>query len=308
MNRQALLSLSLIACLSCTCFKSQAQAQTVDTKVAARKVLDTNQPMVFSIKSMVNIEATMKGKQVLNREMPAYGTGTVISDGMLVTSYRTVKPNAGSSIPGLERLKAQGLKLVTEVKEVKLIDESGEEFAAKLVLHDEDLDLAFIALDRSSDNAGSWSCQPVDISSDTELAHLDDVVYLSRAGESMRFQPSIRVGEVHTIIKRPRQLYATSSLVAGGAAFSADGKFVGIGIRKASDAGGQFSAVLPAKYIRKLLPQAIEKAANVEQEEEKEKEIAAESDAATDGAATATADKPAVEKAVEEGKSENADH
>lgn len=300
MNRQILFSLVLIFCLSGTGFVSEASAQSEDIKIAARKVLDTNQPMVFGIKSMVNVEATMQGKEVLNREMPAYGVGTVIADGMLVASYRTIKPKAGSSVPGLARARAQGLKLNTEVKEVKLVDESGEEFAAKLVLHDEDLDLAFIALDRKGDNAGSWSCQPVDISSDAELDHLDDVVYLSRAGESMRFQPSVRVGQVHTVIKLPRQLYATSSPVISGASFNTQGQFVGLGIRKASDAGGEFTAVLPAKYIRKLLPQAIEKAASIEQEENKPAEAET-----TDAEATSEG-KPANE-AVEEGKSESAE-
>lgn len=123
--------------------------------------------MIFGVKSMVNVKATMQGKQVLDR----------------------------------------------------------------------DLDLAFIALDRKGDNAESWSCEPVDISSDAELDYLDDVVYL---GESMRFQPSIRIGKVHTIIQRPRRLYATSSAVTGGASFNAQGQFVGLGVRNTGGSGGEF--------------------------------------------------------------------
>jgi len=219
---------------------------------------------------MVKIEASLQGKQVINREVPAFGIGTVISDGMLVASYRMIRPKPSANTPGLARARSQGLKLNTEVKEIKLIDGSGEEFDAKLVLHDVDLDLAFIAIDRKAENTESWSCQPVDISADVELAHLDDVVFLSRAGESMRFQPSVRVSEVNTIIKRPRKLYVTNSLVLGGASFNTQGQFVGMGIRKTSASGGEFSAVLPAKYIRKLLPQAIEKAANIEDEVEEE--------------------------------------
>jgi len=270
MNRRIPFSLSLAFCLSLICFGSVANAQSSDLKAAARTVFDTNSPKVYGVKSMVKIEASLQGKQVINREVPAFGIGTVISDGMLVASYRMIRPKPSANTPGLARARSQGLKLNTEVKEIKLIDGSGEEFDAKLVLHDVDLDLAFIAIDRKAENTESWSCQPVDISADVELAHLDDVVFLSRAGESMRFQPSVRVSEVNTIIKRPRKLYVTNSLVLGGASFNTQGQFVGMGIRKASASGGEFSAVLPAKYIRKLLPQAIEKAANIENEVEEE--------------------------------------
>lgn len=284
MNRRTLFLLTLTCCLPLVGFESTANAQSSDSKAAARKVFDTNHSMVYGIKSMVKLEASMGGKQVMNREMPAYGIGTVIADGMLVTSYRTIKPKAQANVQGVARAQAQGLVLNTNVKDIKLIDGSGEEFDAKLVLHDEDLDLAFVALDRKAENAESWSCEPVDISGDVELSHLDDVVYLSRAGESMRFQPSVRVGQVHTVIKRPRRLYATDNLVLGGASFNTAGQFVGLGIRKASGSGGEFSAVLPAKYIRKLLPQAIEKAANIENEEEEpaEGETSEEGESADD--------------------------
>ncbi len=237
-----------------------------ESKTAARKVFETNEGKVFGIKALVKLDASMQGKQVINRELPAYGIGTVIAKDLLVASYRTIKPRP--NIQGLGRAQAQGLKINTEVKEIKLIDGSGEEFDAKLVLHDEDLDLAFVALDRNGENAESWACEPVNISEDIELSHLDDAVFLSRAGESMRFQPSVRLGQVTTILKRPRKLYAMNTLVLGGAAFNIQGEYVGIGIRKKSGSGGEFSAILPSKYIRKLVPQAIEKANSVDSEAE----------------------------------------
>ena len=263
MNHRILFGL-LLCPLICT---PAAHAQT-DTKTAARQVFETNSSKIYGVKALVSLEASVQGKQVINREVPAYGIGTVIAEDMLVTSYRTIKPNP--NIQGLARAQARALTMTTEVKEIKLIDGSGEEFDAKLVLHDEDLDLAFVALDRESDNADSWSCEPVDVDQDVELTHLDDVVFLSRAKESMRFQPSVRMGQVSTIIKRPRKLYSTSTLVIGGAAFNIEGQYVGMGIRKKTGSGSEITAVLPVKYIRKLLPQAIEKANSVEPEESAE--------------------------------------
>ena len=264
MNHRALFHL-LFLC-SFVCVQSVSHAQTEAS--AARKVFETNNSKIYGMRGLVKLEASMQAKQVLDREIPSFGIGTVISENMLVTSYRTIRPNP--TIPGLSRSQKRALTLNTEVKEIKLVDGSGEEFDAKLVLHDEDLDLAFVALDPNSDNADSWSCEPVNISQDIELSHLDNVVFLSRGNESMRFQPSVRVGQVSTIIKRPRKLYSTSTLVTGGAAFNLEGQYVGMGIRKKTGSGGEISAVLPAKYIRKLLPQAIEKANSVEPEESAE--------------------------------------
>ena len=144
---------------------------------------------------------------------------------------------------------------------MKLVDGSGEEFDAKLVLHDEDLGIAFVALDRQSDNADAWSDEPIDIAEDIEITHLDEVVIISRTSEAMRFQPAVKIGEVSTVVRRPRLLYSVGSLSSGSAVFHLDGQFVGLSIRKLSS-DGDFRAVLPAKYIRKLLPQAIEKTAN----------------------------------------------
>ena len=262
--------LSLILTLCPITVFGQPTGIQADTKAAARKVFQDNKAKVYGVKTLTTIEIEMQGRQVPGREVPAYGIGTVISDGMLIASYRTIKPT-----PNLQRLsqaQAQNISIRSEVKEIKLIDESGEEFEAKLVLHDEDLDLAFIAVDRKGENADSWSCDPVNVNDDVELQHLEDTVFLSRANESMRFQSSIRLGQVNTIIKRPRKIYSTNSLVLSGAAFNLDGKYVGMGIRKKSGSGAEFNAILPAKYIRKLLPQAIEKANNPEPEESPEED------------------------------------
>ena len=258
--------LSLLLILAPITTVGQTTSERPDsTKAAARKVFEANHDKVYGVKTLTKMEIEMQGRQVPGREIPAYGIGTVIAEDMLVASYRAIKPS-----PNLQRLsqaQAQSISISTEVKEIKLVDSSGEEFDAKLVLHDEDLDLAFIAVDKKGENADSWSCSPINIDEDVELQHLDEAVFLSRANESLRFQPSIRLGQVTTVIKRPRKLYSTDSMILSGAAFNLDGQYVGMGIRKKSGSGVEFSVILPAKYIRKLLPQAIEKANSMESDE-----------------------------------------
>ena len=257
-----------LLCVAITVFVTSVKTQILvgqtDSKEAARQIFEGNSGKVFGLKALVQISASMQGKQAMSRETSVYANGTVIEDGILLASYRSIRPNATASVRGA----APGLAIKTEVKEIQLVDESGEEFDAKLVLHDEDLDIAFIALDRDSENAGDWSADKIDISQDIELTHLDEVVIVNRSNAQMKFQPTVRMGQVNTIIPRPRRLYSVAGLPLSGAVFNLDGQFVGLSVRKTTGSGGEFSAVLPAKYIRKLLPQAIEKAANMEDEDE----------------------------------------
>ena len=74
------------------CFQAVSHAQ-IDTKAAARQVFETNNSKIYGMRGLVKLEASMQGKQVLNREMRSYGIGTVISENLLVTSYRTIKPD-----------------------------------------------------------------------------------------------------------------------------------------------------------------------------------------------------------------------
>ena len=83
--------LFVLACALCwSCFvdvPSPAHGQTTDLKASDRNVLTVSGPKVYGVKSLVKIDASMNGKQVVDQEAPGFGMGIVISDGMLVTSY-----------------------------------------------------------------------------------------------------------------------------------------------------------------------------------------------------------------------------
>ena len=110
---------------------------------------------------------------------------------------------------------------------------------------------------------------------------MDDIILLSRLGESVRFQPSIRTAQIHTILKRPRKFYISDKLIPGSATFNSAGEFIGLCIRK-PNSGRELGVIIPAKDIMKLLPQAITKAksmesdADAEEEEEEEEKSDAE--------------------------------
>lgn len=272
--------LFVLACALCwSCFvdvPSSAHGQTTDLKASARNVLKVNGSKVYGVKSLVKIDASMNGKQVVDQESPGFGMGIVISDGMLVTSYRSIKPSPTTNT-ALTRARARGMTIETEVTAISLLDESGEEFDAKLVLHDDDLDLAFIAIDRTSENASSWSCEPAKVNENAELDYLDDIIFLSRLGENVRFQPSLRTAQIHTILKRPRKFYISDKQIAGSATFNSAGEFIGLCIRK-PNSGRELGVIIPAKDIMKLLPQAITKAKSMESDADAEEEEEEEAD------------------------------
>ena len=271
-----LLLIAAVTSISLSPESAQAQADAA-SKEKARKVFVENSPKIFGLKSLVQVEIVMEGRQAGNSDSNTFSIATAISDNILLCSYRSIKPSP--NISRLRRAQLGNVKINTEVKEIKVVDESGEEFDARLVLHDEDLDLAFVAIDKKAENYDSWSCQPVDISQDVELEHLDDIAFLGRS-ETLRMQPSVRIDQIHTIIPRPRRHYITSSPVLSGAAFSVDGKFVGLGTRKKSSSGSEYTAVLPSKYIRTFLPQAIEQAEKAASEAAEEED--GDSDDGTD--------------------------
>ena len=254
MSRLTFKTATFIAC-SLVLFCQSLVAQDATTRSKARAVFEANNGKIYVVKALVDVEISANGTQAGNREVTVWTNGPVVSDGIVLIAYSGIKPRLPANI------RQRGVEMKLTPVKVQLVNQSGEEFDGRLVLHDEDLDLAFIAFDRTADNAGDRKATPIDVAKDAEFQHLDTAVVMSRAGESQRFQPTVRLGEVNTIIPRPRRMYSCSGLTTSSAVFNLDGEFVGLSVRKTPATGAAFSAVLPSKYIRKLLPQAIEKAA-----------------------------------------------
>lgn len=277
MSRLTFKMATLIAC-SLLLFCQSLIAQDATDRSKARKVFEVNSSNIYVVKALVDVEISSNGTQAGNREVTVWSNGPVVADGIVLIAYSGIKPALPANI------RRRGVEMKTTPVKVQLVNQSGEEFDGRLVLHDEDLDIAFIALDRTADNASDWTGEAIDISKDPEFQHLDAAVIMSRDGEAKRFQSTVRLGDVNTIIPRPRRMYSCGGLTTSSSVFNLDGDFVGLSVRKTPASGTAFSAVLPSKYIRKLLPQAIEKAAEEKStdevdEEEADKDEVKETDA-----------------------------
>lgn len=230
-----------------------------DNKDAARKVFADNAPSVVGIRALLKIDVSMNGQPAGNQEKPLVSNGVVIADGLVACAYRTLKPDVAASIGN-----RPGLKIETALSEIKLIDSSGEEYDAKLVLHDEAIGLAFVAIDPKGDNAGEFKVKAVNISKDVEVKHLDELVGIGRLPEKMRSESRVSVGDVAAIVTRPRTFYLVQGMAMSNPVFTTSGDFVGLTV--AIKSGGAVPVVMPAKYLRKLLDQAKVKQADLANE------------------------------------------
>ena len=227
-----------------------------DSKEAARKVFADNAPSVLGIRGLLKLEISMNGKPGGNQEKALTSNGVVVAEGLVAVAYRTIQPNLAASMAS-----RPGLKIESDLAELKLLDSSGEEYDAKLVLHDEDLGLAFVAIDPKGDNAKDFKFKAVDISKDVEVKHLDELVGIGRLSEEMRSEGRVSLGSVSAIVKRPRTLYIVQGVAMSNPIFTQAGEFVGLTV--ALKNSGAMPIVMPAKYLRKVLDQAKAKQAEL---------------------------------------------
>jgi len=211
-----------------------------------RQIYNAYKDCVFGLKGTLKITASYQGRSSIE-EAKVWSNATNIGKGLLVVAYSSLSP----SFPG-----GANVEITKEITNLKLVNATGVEFDAKLLLHDADLDLAYIAVDPKGSNVTKWQDQIVDISSDPELAHFDETINISRYAEHFDFQTAVTVGTVSAIIEQPRKLYQVLNSSMSAPSFNDQGKFIGITISKTStETNNQNSTpvTIPAKYIRKFV-------------------------------------------------------
>jgi hypothetical protein len=142
---------------------------------------------------------------------------------------------------------------------------------AKLVLKDEDLDLAFVMpTDAAKKNLPYLK---LDAAGDApKVKALDPMIVLWRLGQALDRQPAVGIVRVAAVVNKPRTFYACSGLEAlGTPAFAADKRPLGIVVmRKQSMEGGGLGVmmsgssalspvVVPAADVMEVAQQALAK-------------------------------------------------
>ena len=226
-------------------------------KEAVKAVYNAKKDSILTVKGNMKIKVSMNGKVVQSQDAPIASNGVAIGKNLVLVAYATIKPKI--KVP-----ERPGLTIDTSLEEIKFINASGEEFDAKIVLHDEDLGLAFLALDPKGENATESSAPVIDISKNVELEHLDEIISITRFGSQLRYATAIKTSKVSAVIKKPRKLYLATGASPGSSFFNEKGEFIGITIVKVGPTAKQPTPViLPAKYAFKLVEQAKAKAAEL---------------------------------------------
>jgi len=209
-----------------------------------REIYNKNKGAVHGVKATLKITATING-QLQKQEAKIWSNATCINDRLLVASYSSISPNLGGARPDVNISK--------EIEGLKIINKTGTEFDAKLVLHDKDLGLAFLAIDPKGTNASNWKSNVIDISKDIQLKHLDQTINISRYAGHFNYQSAATIGSVSAIIEKPRLFYQIINSAMSAPSFNSDGQFVGITSTKEAAVGKAPTPItIPAKYIRKL--------------------------------------------------------
>ena len=250
---------------------------------SAREVFKKHQDAVVWVSAVIKMRggggplAAMMGQQ----EQKVEAVGTVIHEsGLTVVSHTNIDPTSLiNAVYGEVKIPGQDGKIEfkSELSGVKIRLADGTETPARLVMTDEDLDLAFIlptdknkklpfvGLDGAGPGGGGAK----------ELAVMDALTVLGRLDQTLDRQPAVYPARVNAVVKKPRTFYVCSDLEAlGTPAFDAGGRPVGIvvmrkqNIAKGMNAlmstgsgGGMAVVIIPGQDVMEVAQQALTKKA-----------------------------------------------
>jgi hypothetical protein len=253
-----------------------ASAQSPEERAAARDVLKKWQDTVVNVRIVLKTRMSMGGREMQATEETVDAVATVIEpDGLAVMSLSTLNP-AGM----MNRIMGQAgggsdekFQMTSEPTDLKIRLADGREIPARIVLRDEDLDLAFIRPTAKADK----SFTSLALGDEGRPQPLEPVVSITRLGRVGGWVPAASLQSVNAIIERPRTMYVISGTDGFGGGigtpvFLLNGKLAGLLVLRSmagnrpgmysmmggSEGFGLLPVILPAADIREVAKQANE--------------------------------------------------
>lgn len=251
---------------------SHAQEPPID---AARQVFEKHQSSVVWVTAVMKMRAGgALGGMFGRQEQKVDAVGTVIHEsGLTVLSYTMLDPTAmlNAAMAGGGGLGDEKIEFKSELSGVKIRLADGTEVPAKLVLKDDDLDLAFVM---PTEKGKKLPFLALDATTDApKLKALDPVIGVWRLPQALDRQAAVGVGRVAAVVNKPRTFYVCSGVESIGApTFLGDGTPLGImvfrkqtmdtgmrGMFSVSGSSGMSTVVVPAADVMEVAQQALSK-------------------------------------------------
>lgn len=274
-NRQPVrAAIGALALLLLAPMLSHAQEPTVD---AARQVFEKHQNSVVWVTAVMKMRAGgALGGMFGRQEQKVDAVGTVIDkSGLTVLSYTMLDPtamlNAAMAGAGGGGLGEEKIEFKSELSGVKIRLADGTEVAAKLVLKDDDLDLAFVL---PTEKGKKLPFLSLDAKAEApKVKALDPIIGVWRLPQALDRQAAVGVGRVAAVVNKPRTFYVCSGVESIGApTFLGDGTPLGImvfrkqtmdtgmrGMFSMSGSSGMSAVVVPAADVMEVAQQALSK-------------------------------------------------
>ena len=249
-----------------------APAWAADDVKAAKKVMTDYGKAVVRIEGVLTISVdgpVPAGDQEKKIDI----VGTVVDpSGLTVVSLTTLDPTAAvGKVNARVNGQVVSMTIKGEVSDAKIRLADGTEVPARVVLKDEDPDLAFLAPKEPLDDDAKAAIQSVDLDSAAAKAEaLARTISLGRLGKDLNRELKVTLGRVTSVITKPRTFLIVSGTQPGAPVFDTDGALVGVTVfrKKAGAAGARGGSIslnvggtpvtLPTADLKKSAKQATE--------------------------------------------------
>jgi hypothetical protein len=261
-----------MAAVLALCLVIPAGAQ--NTRAAGRDVIKKWQDAIVNVRIALKVRMSVAGREVQATDESVDTVGTVIDgSGLTVLSLGALNPGGMMNriMSGTSRSGQPQMELTSEPSDVKIRLPDGQELTAKIVLRDEDLDLAFLR----PTTPPTRTLVAVNLADSAKPAILDEVLVLSRLGRVGGWTSSASVHDIGAIIERPRTFFVLGGSPSGMGtpAFLPNGKVVGLltmrqieasrtgmmGLMSGTEGLGLLSVILPAADVAEIAQQAPQK-------------------------------------------------
>lgn len=255
-------------------------AAAQDVTAAARDIAQKNQESVVPVRLVIRMQYSAPGSGSQQQESRTEIVGTVIDpSGLTLVSLSETDP--ASAFRRMYGAQAREVQIETEVTDARIIRADGSEVAARIVLRDRDLDMAFLR----PVEAPATPFVAADLTQAGQAQLLDQILILSRLGRVANRAYGAAMDRVQAVVERPRTFYvpvgADPSGGLGSPVYTLDGKILGVTLMRAiqvEGGGSSIVVVVPASDIQEAAAQApsVEEAAKQEAEEKAKEPPAAE--------------------------------